>query len=462
MDRRAGSALSVVDQGRKSRHEHTAKLRKGTREEERKRRRVDGDHVPETMHDPERILEDILYRISANASLTPDDLHGMRVALSSCQDDSMVRRVVQFGIVRAIASSVQHPACRLDAIWILTNLTGGPKDCTKVVLGCMDLPRILECFRNAENTSLYLDIVYMMGNVGIDYPDALEPYQSQLVPLIIGHAMDRVSDPNYVALSLWAVLVMCSLHLEDAIASAIVQCMNFFATRPMDTVSCTYIAKILTRLVGANTQRIAIVTSNPAMIAFIHGLCMNPEHQVVGLKLLANLLSGTTDQTGVLITADVLAALLDSVRAGRPEAPEAVVVAMLAISNILRESVMHVHVLYSHGFFPWIVHRLSSRDSMDVREQAAYTVMTVVEVGRPEHVDAICTPDCVAELVGLMNYPDIELQINLLLSVERLMERVAHKQRLIQAGIGRVLDALVMHDHEEINTKAQVLLSHIQ
>jgi importin subunit alpha-6/7 len=380
-------------------------------------------------------------------------------ALTNIASTSYTHRVIeQLNLVDRLVPLIIHdsPAVREQSAWCIGNIAGDHHEYRDILLKNHDIVNgLIINLKQPDSPTLLQNICWTISNLcrGKNPQPPVASTRLFLQPLysVISQSIESIKNQN----------VDCELH--ELITDAM-WCMTYLSDGDnsriqivLDDCCSTSDSAVGGRDIVQCVKEILKLHKNTGEI--------NRGLLIPAVRLLGNIVSGTHDQTSIVVNSGVLK-FVDHLLGHPSKALQKEVCWML--SNIAAGTEDHIWSIFqatrNSGLVNSIIKKASSSETINVRKEAIWTISNILTTGCRHQYKILVQLDAIDPLCEILSYmEDSKLLVIAMAALEVILvnneeDNTAHDQIIEAYGGVEALEKLQEHPSNEVYEKAVYLI----
>uniref|UniRef100_A0A6I8SGY6 Importin subunit alpha n=1 Tax=Xenopus tropicalis TaxID=8364 RepID=A0A6I8SGY6_XENTR len=426
-----------VETMRRHRNEVTVELRKNKRDEHLLKKRnvpqeesledsdVDGDFKSQNV-----TLEAILQNATSdNPAIQLSAVQAARKLLSSDRNPP-IDDLIKSGILPILVKCLEaddNPSLQFEAAWALTNIASGTSAQTQAVVQSNAVPLFLRLLHSLHQ-NVCEQAVWALGNIIGDGPQCRDYVISLGVVKPLLSFINPSIPITFLRNVTWVIVNLCR---------------NKDPPPPMETV----------QEVNKNFCNLLYMVIDSGVVPFLVPLLSHQEVKVqtAALRAVGNIVTGTDEQTQVVLNCDVLSHFHNLLTHPKEKINKE---AVWFLSNITAGNQQQVQAVIDAGLIPMIIHQLAKGD-FGTQKEAAWAISNLTISGRKDQVEYLVQQNVIPPFCSLLSVKDSQVVQVVLDGLKNILIMAGDEASTIaeiieECGGLEKIEALQQHENEEI------------
>uniref|UniRef100_A0A8C1B7M0 Karyopherin alpha 3 (importin alpha 4) n=1 Tax=Cyprinus carpio carpio TaxID=630221 RepID=A0A8C1B7M0_CYPCA len=389
---------------RRHRNEVTVELRKNKRDEHLLKKR----NVPqeESLEDSDVDSDFKGNATSDNAVVQLSAVQAARKLLSSDRNPP-IDDLIKCGILPILVKCLErddNPSLQFEAAWALTNIASGTSAQTQAVVKSNAVPLFLRLL-HSPHQNVCEQAVWALGNIIGDGPQCRDYVISLGVVKPLLSFINPSIPITFLRNVTWVIVNLCR---------------NKDPPPPMETV-----------------QEVSVVCVSSA--------------QTAALRAVGNIVTGTDEQTQVVLNCDVLSHFPNLLTHPKEKINKE---AVWFLSNITAGNQQQVQAVIDAGLIPMIIHQLAKGD-FGTQKEAAWAISNLTISGRKDQVEYLVQQNVIPPFCNLLSVKDSQVVQVVLDGLKNILIMAGEEASTIaeiieECGGLEKIENLQQHENEDI------------
>ena len=383
--------------------------------------------------------------------------------------ETIINEIIELGIgprVVELASASKFPKIQFEATWLLTNITSGT---TSQTIYVANLPRAIEVLVNLLNSSdegLRENVVWTLANMAgdsIKYRNNVLSINN-VIPLFLKNLNTSTRQTN-TKITVWALSNLLrgkpspNIQYEHVIAiiNSLAKLLNGLDPRSegnKELISdlcwaCSYISDDNRQEGNVHVPKYGDVLIKSGMIDKMIELLYATEFNIKqpSLRILGNLIAGTTDQTTYVLHHGFLVKCTALLNVTKPDIRKETV---WILSNIAAGTNEQKNALFQSGLVEKVI-KMMHTDILNVKNECLWLLAHLCE--DEDNIEKVVDLDAVSALCDLLDVGTNEMLIRTLVLLKTILKYGQRNGKvyteLVYECVEKI-EALQQHDKTEV------------